>query len=63
MSKNHKDYYDTNFNQPTKVEIQSFKKMTSQYHAEVEPDKESLEFKDKNITEVGKRGTIHSYCS
>ena len=58
MSKNHKDYYDVNFNQPTKLEIQSFKKMTTQNHAEEEFDRDSQEYKEKNITEVNKRGKI-----
>lgn len=30
LSKNHDDYYDTYFNQPSKVEIQTFKRMTAQ---------------------------------
>jgi hypothetical protein len=38
LSKNHGEYYHNHFNQPSKLEIQSFKKMTTQTGAMVGSD-------------------------
>lgn len=50
LSKNHDDYYDAYFKQPSKLEIQSFKKMTAKHfneddlpeHDESESEEEEL---------------------
>jgi hypothetical protein len=43
LSKNHSDYYSTFFAQPSKLEIQSFKKMTAQNFVEESSPRESDE--------------------
>lgn len=56
LSKNHSDYYNQFFNQPSKMEIQSFKKMTSQNIKDLSLDAEAESEEEEDVSRSTPRG-------